>query len=58
MRQRFSAVPTWVTPRPLSITSSGLVVPSADVKGEAGSPVAVVWLPGRRAAGGRPQGRP
>jgi hypothetical protein len=27
-------------------------------EGEAGSPVAVVWLPGRRAAGGRPQGRP
>jgi hypothetical protein len=27
-------------------------------EGETGSPVAVVWLPGRRAAGGRPQGRP
>jgi hypothetical protein len=27
-------------------------------EGEAGCPVAVVWLPGRRAGGGRPQGRP
>jgi hypothetical protein len=27
-------------------------------EGETGYPVAVVWLPGRRAAGGRPQGRP
>ena len=27
-------------------------------EGEAGSPVTVVWLPVRRAAGGRPQGRP
>jgi hypothetical protein len=28
------------------------------VEGEAGMPVTVVSLPGRRAAGGRPQGRP
>jgi hypothetical protein len=27
-------------------------------EGEAGAPVTVVSLPGRRAAGGRPQGRP
>jgi hypothetical protein len=27
-------------------------------EGEAGAPVTGVWLPGRRAAGGRPQGRP
>jgi len=27
-------------------------------KGEAGTPVTVASLPGRRAAGGRPQGRP
>jgi hypothetical protein len=29
-----------------------------EVEGEAGMPVTVVSLPGRRAAGGRPQGRP
>jgi hypothetical protein len=34
----------------MSTTSSGLVVPSVYVKGEAGSPVAVVSLP---AEGGR-----
>jgi len=28
------------------------------VEGEAGTPVIIVSLPGRRAAGGRPQGRP
>jgi len=28
------------------------------VEGGAGTPVTVVSLPGRRAAGGRPQGRP
>jgi hypothetical protein len=29
-----------------------------EVEGEAGMPVTVVSLPGRRAASGRPQGRP
>jgi hypothetical protein len=40
MRKRFSAMPTCVTPQPMSITSSGLVVPSAYMKGQA-SPQAV-----------------
>jgi hypothetical protein len=48
-------MPTRVTLTADEHSSSGLVVPSAYVEGEAGSPVAVVVLPGRRAAGGRPQ---
>jgi hypothetical protein len=41
-----------------SARALGLPAKAPGVEGEAGSPVAVVSLPGRRAAGGRPQGRP
>jgi hypothetical protein len=37
---------------------SGCGAGAGCVDGEAGTPVTVVSLPGRRAAGGRPQGRP
>jgi hypothetical protein len=47
-------------PRPRRFRLCGLpdACGSTWVKGGAGTPVTVVSLPGRRAAGGRPQGRP
>jgi hypothetical protein len=41
-----------------NVPDQGVVSVLAALDGEAGSPVTVVSLPGRRAAGGRPQGRP
>jgi hypothetical protein len=39
-------------------TALGMVLARPVPEGEAGTPVTVVSLPGRRAAGGHPQGRP
>jgi hypothetical protein len=50
---RSRAVAGWPTPADMAEPYS-----SAWREGEAGNPVTVVSLPGRRAAGGRPQGRP
>jgi hypothetical protein len=58
MSWRLSCRSGWATEREgLRLANPGAIV-LLGLLGEAGSPVTVVSLPGRRAAGGRPQGRP